>query len=114
MTKQSNGKDRPFKKDERGLKAKNSEMHLSIKTLRKLLDKGESIGVGSSAQDLLIRGLWAAIADVLPDGAGEQQGLLAHQAYVGSQPMQLQVSDVMPIQKNLQGADSFCSFCWLL
>lgn len=68
---------------------------------RKIHDKVVSVGHFGSGFDLLLRDVLLAIADVLGDGGGEQNGFLADHPYLLSQPFCVQGLDVPTVQCDL-------------
>ena len=66
-----------------------------------------SVGLLGGGSDLVQRDVRMAVADVVGDGGGEEDGLLADHAYLVPQPFELQVSDVMAVQCYLE----YCFDC---
>ena len=57
-----------------------------------------SVGRLRRLDDLLVRGIEPAVADVPGDGAGEQQRLLEHEADLAAQRAQGQAADVVAVE----------------
>ena len=76
--------------------------------IRELLNEVVSVGVHGRLFDLLQSDTLLAVADVLLDGQSKEYRFLAHQTYVRPQPLNVQISDVVPIQQNLQNPESCC------
>ncbi len=69
--------------------------------LRKIHDEVVSIGLFGGFYNLLHGDSRTAVSDVLSDRGGEQNRLLFHYANKGTQPLDIQASDVMTIQSDL-------------
>ena len=59
----------------------------------------ELVGLGGTGRrlDVGLRGIGAAVGDVLADGAAEQHGLLQHDADMAAQALQRHVAHVVPV-----------------
>ena len=53
--------------------------------------------------DLLVGGVLLGVADVLPDGAVEEDGLLPHDPHLVPQPSHVQLCQVLVIYQHLNG-----------
>ena len=58
-----------------------------------------------SGDDLLIRGVQAAVADVIHDGAGENEAILQHDTHLRAQRVQRYLGDIVPVDEHPAGID---------
>ena len=70
--------------------------------LWKLHDESVRICLLCSGDDVIHGDVRPAVAYVLSDGGGEQHRLLLHDANQGTQPLDVQPSDVMTVQGHLR------------
>ena len=68
---------------------------------RQVHDEGVGVGLLGGGDDVVHGDPGAAVADVLGDGGGEQHRLLLHDADQRAQPLDVQPSDVMAVQRHL-------------
>lgn len=74
----------------------------SCENLWQVHDEVVCVGLFGSTDDILHGDVGPAVAYVLCDGSGEQHGLLLHDADQRAQPLDVQPSNVMPVQGHLR------------
>ena len=102
------GEQRSCKRDELLLALRETRaalVYLRVVAVRHFADKLMRAHGLCGGDDLLIRGIQAAVADVIHDGAGENEAVLQHNAHLRAQRVQRHLGDVVPIDEHPAGID---------
>ena len=80
-------------------------VYLRIVAIRHFADELMRTHSLCSGDDLLIRGVQATVADVIHDGAGENEAVLQHDAHLRAQRVQRYLGNVVPVDEHPAGID---------
>ncbi len=78
---------------------------VGVVTVWQTHDEVVSVGVFGSSDDLLLRGVQLAVADVVGHAAGEEIDILLHHADVLAQRAELDIFDVLAVDQDATGGD---------
>ena len=78
---------------------------MAVITLGQVHDKIMRLGSFGGCLNLLITGLWTTVADIVPQRAGKQDGLLGHAPNLGEQAVLADLPDIHPIHQHPPGRD---------
>ena len=100
------GEDRARQRDALELAARqalSALAHVGVEAVRQSHDEVISIRGPSGGQYLVVRGVGVAIADVVEDGAREQDRLLGHDADLSTQRVDVDLLQVLPVDGDAPG-----------